>query len=109
MIDRRSMLLGSVSTAVLATAGDKPTAAELRLLATAAAPESPSVEDYNRTRIVKGGTAEKKMIESLEARGFFKSTTNFSDNVACDYFVELTDKGWAALREAGVVRETPPA
>ncbi len=101
-IDRRSMLLGSVSVAaVLATGGDSPTVDELRLLAMAVGVPS-EMEDYNRTRTFEPGSDEKKMIDSLTDRGFFTKHENYNSSADCDYFVTPTEKCLIALRTAGV-------
>lgn len=102
MIDRRSLLLGSVVAVAMVTVGESLSHGELRLLARAAAPVSPSVDDYNRDRIINKGTEEKKLLDSLIERGFFRSEDNSNPNIECDNFVVLTDKGRAALRTAGV-------
>ncbi len=103
MIDRRSMLFGSVSAAIL-TAVKLPelTQDELSLIIVAAGPTASSIEEYNRTRIVKNGTEAKEMIDSLIARGYFTRNHTDNPNADCDYFVEPTKKGLAAIRVAGV-------
>jgi hypothetical protein len=103
MMNRREVLLGSVSAVALTvTGGDSPTVDELRLLAIAVAPRSASKEGYNRDRTVGPGTNEKKMIDSLIDRGFFSSRDNHDPDIECDYIVEPTKKGLIALRAAGV-------
>jgi DNA-binding MarR family transcriptional regulator len=99
MINRRSVLLGSVSAAVLTTTKlPELTQDELSLIAVAARPRLSSVEEYNRTRIIKNGTEAKQMIDSLVARGYFTCERTTNPNADCDYFVRPTEKGLAILR-----------